>query len=360
VKVLNQNAIAYYGLAKKQDAIGEPCYKAFKGQSTPCKGCKMPLAISKAGMVTFERKGFMDPLREEKVFLYPLHQEDDQPSEIIYRINDITERKVFEKRMVQNEKMASLGVLVSSIAHEINNPNAFISFNIPILKEYVDHLIGIIDTYSKTHPDLELFHMSYQEFREDIFRLVENIAHGSARIDAFVSNLKEFSRIKNKKKESLIELPAVLEKATAICRIKVKKTVKSFTVDIPQDFPPIHTDPIALEQILINLLMNAAQAADKEDSWTRLSAAIGRTWLDHIIIEVKDNGCGIDKKNIDHIFDPFFSTKTPTDGTGLGLYVCHDLVAGLGGRIEVETKAGEFSTFRVILPDMERRKEVRA
>lgn len=129
--------------------------------------------------------------------------------------------------------------------------------------------------------------------------------------------------------------------------------------DIPENFPQIHTDPIALEQILINLLINAAQAADKEDSWTRLSATTGRTWLDHVIIEVKDNGCGIDEKNIDHIFDPFFSTKTPSEGTGLGLYVCHDLATGLGGRIEVETKTGEFSTFRVILPDMDRRKEKR-
>ncbi len=255
--------------------------------------------------------------------------------------------------------MASLGVLVSSISHEINNPNAFIMFNLPILREYVTQLIDIIDNYPEKYPELELFHMSYPEFRDDVFRLLSNIEHGSERISAFVSNLGEFARTKYNSKKKWIDVPVVAEKAVSMCREKIKKTVKSFTMDIPKGFRRIHADPVALEQILVNLLINAAQAADKEDSWIRLSAVTGSTWRDHTIIEVQDNGCGIDEKNISRIFDPFFSTKTPAEGTGLGLYVCHDLVAGLGGRIEVDSAVGEFSSFRVIIPDLDRRKEKR-
>ncbi|MBA4369039.1 MAG: hypothetical protein C0403_15525 [Desulfobacterium sp.] len=359
VRNLNKSASVYFCLTEPWKAIGEFCYKVFKGESNLCKGCKISIAFLKAEDMEFERQGFMDEFREERVFLYPLNLKNGKPSEIIYRISDITERKVFEKRLIQNEKMASLGVLVSSIAHEINNPNAFISFNIPILKEYIEQMIEIIDKYSKMNPELELFNMSYPEFRKDIFRLIFNIEHGSERIGGFVTNLKEFSRIKYRGKETRIDLTSVVEKAVSICRAKVKKMVKSLIVDIPEDFKQINTDPIALEQILINLLINAAQSADKEDSWIRLSAAMGNNWLDHTIIEVKDNGCGIDEKNIDHIHDPFFSTKTQDEGTGLGLFVCHNLIASLGGRIEVETKVGEFSTFRVLIPDLDRRREQR-
>ncbi len=359
VLFLNKSARKYFCLTEPLRAIGEFCYKAFKGKSNLCKGCKISIAFLKAEDTEFERQGFMDESREERIFLYPLNLKNGKPNEIIYRISDITERKVFEKRLIQNEKMASLGVLVSSIAHEINNPNAFIKFNIPILKEYINQLIEIIDKYGKTHPQLELFNMTYPEFRKDIFNLVSNIEHGSERIGGFVTNLKEFSRIKYRGKETRIDLISVVEKVVSICRAKVKKMVKSLIVDIPEDFEQINTDPIALEQILINLLINAAQSADKEDSWIRLSVAMGNNWLDHTIIEVTDNGCGIDEKNIDHIYDPFFSTKTQEEGTGLGLFVCHNLITSLGGHIEVETKVGEFSTFRVLIPDLDRRKEQR-
>ncbi len=359
VKVVNKSAMAYYRITDPLKVIGEPCYKAFKGESHLCPDCKAPQAIVRGADMDFERQGFMDPLREEKVYLYILKQQDGKPADIIYRISDITERKVLEKRFVQSEKMASLGVLVSSVAHEINNPNAFISFNVPILKDYIERLINIIDKYGEAHPNLKLFRMPYSEFREDIFKLIDNIKHGSERINTFVSNLKEFSRIKITERECWIDFPTVVGKSLSICREKINKSVTSITVDIPDDLSRVHTDPIALEQILINLLMNAAQASDKEESWIRLSAAIGCSWLDHIIIEVKDNGCGIAEKDMKHVFDPFFSTKTSAEGMGLGLYVCHNLATGLGGRIEVESAAGEFSTFRVILPDMERRKEKR-
>lgn len=111
---------------------------------------------------------------------------------------------------------------------------------------------------------------------------------------------------------------------------------------------------------MINLLINSAQAVDKRDSWVKLTVAVNDEWKNHAIIKVSDNGCGIDNKNRLKIFDPFFTTKPSPEGTGLGLYVCHNLVEGLGGRIEVESKRGEGSTFTVILPDKERRQKPRA
>lgn len=359
IMVLNKSAVEYFGVTDPRKAIGEICHNVFKSKADFCEGCRIPQMVSKTGNMEFERQGFKNPRRYERVFLYVIKNQENATESIIYRISDITEKKLLDKQIIQNEKMASLGVLVSSIAHEINNPNTFIAFNIPILREYVEQLIGVIDNYNGNTSEIELCNMSYPEFRKDIFRLISNLEHGSERINTFVSNLQEFSWTKYKGKETWVDLKALSKKAFSICQNKIKKMVKFYIDDIPEEFSQIYTEPNALEHILINLLINAAQASNKEDSSIKLRAMTGETWLDHTIIEVTDNGCGIDAENITHIFEPFFSTKAPNDGTGLGLYVCHDLVTGLGGRIEVETEVGKYSTFRVILPDMERRSEHR-
>jgi signal transduction histidine kinase len=139
----------------------------------------------------------MDPDRLEKVVVYPVKDEHSQAGDAIIRVSDITEAKQFERQLIQSEKMASLGVLVSSVAHEINNPNNFISFNIPILRNYLEELVPMADHYAAIHPDFELFNMAYPEFRKDIFKLLDNIEHGSERISSFVGNLKEFCQSNN-------------------------------------------------------------------------------------------------------------------------------------------------------------------
>jgi two-component system NtrC family sensor kinase len=112
--------------------------------------------------------------------------------------------------------------------------------------------------------------------------------------------------------------------------------------------------------VLLNLIVNAVQSMDKADAAVRLSASTGDAWQDTTIIKVSDNGCGMDEEKLGQIFNPFFTTKSASEGTGLGLYVCHSLVQRLGGRIEVDTKKGEGSTFTVILPDRDRRSKTRS
>ena len=274
---------------------------------------------------------------------------DDKPATLNF-LTDITEKRLLERQLIQREKMASLGVLVSSIAHEINNPNNFVSFNIPILRDYIEEMIPIMDEYAGTHPQFELCNLTYPEFRQDIFKLIVNIENGSGRISSFVSNLRKFSQTKYKKPLIWVELKEVIESVHSICHSKIKSSVKSFVKQIPEDLPKIYTEPYALEQILLNLLVNAAQASDKHDSWIRLNVSVNNGERKQIGIEVSDNGCGIDQETQVKIFDPFFTTKSQTEGTGLGLYVCHTLVERLKGRIEVESEPGKGSVFRLVLP----------
>jgi signal transduction histidine kinase/ABC-type nitrate/sulfonate/bicarbonate transport system substrate-binding protein len=350
IGLLNKAASVYYHVGQKE-VIGKPCHQAFRGTSSKCENCKVPAAVSNHQDLMLEREGFMDSNRIEQVVVYSVADKNNDESVAIIRISDVTNEKMLQKHIVQSEKLSALGFLVSGVAHEINNPNNFISFNIPILREYLNEIIPIIDNYAKEHENFELFGMIYPEFRKDVFKLVDNVENGSRRINIAVSNLSEISRTKEKTKIDCIDVKESIEKSVSICRSKINRMVKSFEVDIPDDLPMIFTDSETLETVVINLLINAVQAVDKENSWIRLNVTLDDSSQNDLIIEVRDNGCGLDEEIKNHIFDPFFTTKSPGEGTGLGLTLCHNSIEKCGGRIVVKSVPGEGSTFKVTLPN---------
>ncbi|MCX5829674.1 MAG: PAS domain S-box protein [Deltaproteobacteria bacterium] len=283
------------------------------------------------------------------------HNICDAHGRILYyegTVEDITKEKILERQVIHQEKLASLGMLVSGIAHEINNPNNFITFNIPILRDYIGELMRIADGYADGHPDYELFGMTYSEFREDIFNLIDNIEHGTGRIDGTVRKLQEFSRKKNDEERRLADVEEIVRKAVAICSSQIGRMVKVFEVEMAPGLPSMLTDADALEQILINILINAGQAADKKESRIALRVVGGASWENRIIIEIEDNGAGMDQATKDSVFIPFFTTKSRGKGTGLGLYIAKNLIDGLGGAIEVESEPGRGSLFRIIIPEL--------
>ena len=349
IGLLNKAASAYYHVGQKE-VIGKPCHQAFRGISANCENCEIPAAVINHQDLMLERESYMDSNRMEQVVVYPIAEKDNEESAAIIRISDVTNEKILQRQIIQSEKLSSLGFLVSGVAHEINNPNNFISFNIPILREYLNEIIPIIDNYAKEHENFELFGMMYPEFRIDVFKLIDNVENGSRRINIAVSNLSEISRTKEKTKIDWIDVKELIEKSVSICRSKINRMVKSFEVEIPEDIPAIYTDPETIETVVINLLINAAQAANKDNSWIRLIVTLGDSSQNDLIIEVRDNGNGLDEKIKNHIFDPFFTTKPPGEGTGLGLFLCHNSIEKCGGRIEVDSVPGEGSTFKVTLP----------
>lgn len=257
--------------------------------------------------------------------------------------------KLTGKDLTHTQKGASLGILLSGIAHELGNLNNCITFNISILRDYLKELVPIIDVYARNNKEFELFGMSYPEFRKDVFRILDNIEHASSRITEMGSDLKEFARVASTEKQRWVKVSSVIMKSVDLCREQIRKTVKSFEVNIAEDVPLIFTDPVALEQVLINLLINAAQAVDGGNSCVMINAKQENTWRYRLIIEVSDNGCGMDEKTREMIFDPFFTTRVRDSGIGLGLFVSKNLIEKMGGRIEVESKLGVGSTFRIVL-----------
>jgi PAS domain S-box-containing protein len=271
--------------------------------------------------------------------------------ELQKRIKERTDKlEVTYQQLVQSEKMAALGILISGIAHEINNPNSFISFNIPILQDYIGEMLPIIDEYATKNKALKIAGMDYLEFREDVLKLIQNMEHGSQRINTTVSHLKEFAASEQIKEFQLIDLRTIIEKGIALCRNKVEKLVRSFEIELNETPAEISTIPQYLEQILINLLINAAQSADKVDSWVKLTVFVHDCEPQYTCIDIVDNGCGIKKKNLSKIFQPFFTSKRKKLGIGLGLNITAKLVEDIGGKIEVESKPSVGSRFRLVLP----------
>ena len=350
--MLNRAALRFFGALLYRDVIGTSCLESFRGRYGQEASGLVRSAIAEERPARYELETKGDSARYEEVFVYPVHAGGEDRRMAIIRITDRTKQRLMERELIQSEKLASLGLLISGIVHEINNPNNFISFNIPILHDYLQEILPVLDEHAARTPHYEVQGMAYMDFRNDVMKLLENIEHGSVRINTTVAKLKEFSRKKDERGARPILPTGVVERAVAICHTQIRKTVKTFDVQVQQDMPEIVSDPDAIEQTLINLLINAAQAADKPDSHIRLDVRRGASGKEGLVLEVQDNGCGMDAKTASRIFDPFFTTKEEGLGTGLGLYISKNLLEAVGGSISVESEIGRGTTIRVVIPDL--------
>lgn len=265
------------------------------------------------------------------------------------RKKSYADRVHMERMLIQSEKMAALGTMIAGLAHEINNPNNFIFFNVPILKDYIQEVLPILDAHAETHQDTEFYNMPYAEFRDDLQKLVLNIENGSFRINRMVSDLKGFSKRKDRIQAEWFDIEDIIRRVLAISASKIRSVVHSFEVQISENLPQVYCDTDIVELILINFLNNAFEAVNKQNSWVKLSVYIQKSEESALIVEVRDNGCGIDENNRERIFTPFFSTKSSKGGTGLGLYMCQSLAEQMSARITVDSQLDAESRFRLIL-----------
>jgi polar amino acid transport system substrate-binding protein len=277
--------------------------------------------------------------------------ESKQRKDRFNKCADLTQSKPLERHLIHAEKMSALGLLVSGIIHEMNNANTFITFNLPILRTYIESVILALDAVVEPKRRRDWFGMDYGSFRDELFDLLDNLSHGAERIGSIASHLKEVTQPQPESHTpKRADLRDVIGKAVTLCRYEVGKHASVFEVESPDEAAWLQAAPEALEQVLINLLINAAQAADKPDAWIKLKTRIPDNPDEMAVIEISDNGSGIEPSYQDRIFDPFFTTKAPGVGTGLGLSVSLNLVRQMGGRIEVRSVPGKGATFSIYLP----------
>jgi signal transduction histidine kinase/ligand-binding sensor domain-containing protein/CheY-like chemotaxis protein len=249
---------------------------------------------------------------------------------------DATERRRMRAKLLVSDRMASLGTLAAGIAHEINNPLAYVTGNLEAMAEALQAL--------RTAPDGP----SAVECSE-LAAVVSDARDGAERVRKIVHGLRAFSRSKEAEQRAPLALGDVLDAALRLTGNEIRHRAQLVRELGP--VPRVMADDGRLTQVFINLLVNAAQAMPEGQSdRNRITVRTRTDDQGRAVVEVEDTGAGMAPEVQARVFDPFFTTKAVGEGTGLGLSICHGIISGLGGQIAIDSAAGRGTVFRIVLP----------
>lgn len=319
IQEANTAAATFYGNEKK-DLIGKKCYRALFHRSRPCPFCQGLECLHTGAMQETEADD------SDKTFSFQYHNVkvlENSKSVFIEIINDITEQKNLQEELIRTEKMAGIGTLAAGIAHELNNPLAGISGTAEIMLSEVEE--------SSTH----------HEYLEDILAYSKTAAN-------VIQELSIYSRKEEIKETQQVEIVRVLEFSLRLAL----RGIDSQNITVTRNYhalPYIEANEGEMQQLFLNLIVNAIQAMEGNGTLTLTCMEKDA----FVFIKVGDTGCGIAEENINQIFTPFFTTKAPGTGTGLGLSNCYNIVEKMGGRIRVKSEARIGSEFTTIFPSNE-------
>jgi signal transduction histidine kinase len=252
------------------------------------------------------------------------------------------------KRLVQSEKLASLGELAAGVAHEINNPVGYVSSNLTTLQKYLAVYNKVLDAPEAHSPEMTALKEknNYAFMRDDLQSLVKETQEGVGRVKAIIQDLKDYARTNAATHYVASDIHVGLKSTLNIARNQLKNRA-DVRLELGQ-LPLVECAPSQIDQVLLNLIVNAAQAMPEG----KMGLIQIRTHCNaqEVWIEVEDNGPGIAPDILKKIFDPFFTTKDPGTGTGLGLSVSQNIIQQHGGTLTVSSTVGVGTTFKITLP----------
>ncbi len=255
---------------------------------------------------------------------------DGQPA-IVTVVRDVTERREMERKLAFADRMASIGTLATGVAHEINNPLAYILSNLRSASD------ALRDVEAVVPPD----------WLAGMREMMGEALEGAERVRGIVNNLHAFAF--PSERVGSVDVHKVLDLAINLARSEIR--YRATLVKDYGEISPVQGDASHLAQVALNLLINAAQAIPEgRPGENELRVRTRMNASDRVEIEIRDTGCGVAPEIQRRIFEPFFTTKPVGKGTGLGLSICHGIVSSMGGEITVDSEVGKGSTFRVVLP----------
>lgn len=257
------------------------------------------------------------------------------PPTMAFLVRDVTEQKKLQARLLQAERLASMGTLAAGVGHEINNPLGYLMLNL----ESISSLVQGAGDWSPGMQPRDL-----QTLREAVRMAKE----GAESVRKIVQDLRMFSREENFG-GAAVDVRGVLD-FSIMMALRTPPPGLNVVTEYSEAHPVVAPEG-RLVQIFVNLLTNAVQAMppDRRDG-NEIRVVVRPGNDESVVVEVHDNGVGMPANMLGHVFDPFFTTKTPGVGSGLGLSICHHIVTGLNGEISVESREGVGTTFRVTLP----------
>ncbi len=336
--------------------IGRRCYELFHGGNEPCSLC--PLLKTKKDFQPYSREMYHGQL--DKTFLVsaaPVVDEHGTLEYIAHIAKDITEQKRLQResdqrlqQIIQADKLASLGEVVAGVAHEINNPNSFISYNLPMLEEIWQVLEQRVDKDGFASPETAKKEISVNELCRDMDDIIESIRVGSERINQVVNNLKDFARHDETAHRKPVQLNEVIEQTYTIVGAQVRKSVSNIAFHLAWDLPTVMGHFQKLEQVMANILINAGHALEEKQKGRIIVSTRFIERLGAVGVSVEDSGAGMESGTIDRIFEPFFTTRRDSGGTGLGLSVSYGLIREHKGVLAVLSQPGIGTRFTLLLP----------
>jgi two-component system, NtrC family, sensor kinase len=273
---------------------------------------------------------------------------------------DVTERFLAEEReriqrrkLIQSEKLASLGELVAGVAHEINNPNHTISLNASLLLELCEAISPLVERFTLFKEGDLIGGMEWPEAKLETRRLLADIAAASRDIDSIVRGLKDYARSEAKPEPEEVSLNLVVKATLTLFSNLIKKSTNRLIVELAEDLPPVRAHFQRLEQVTVNLLQNACQALTEPNQAIRVSTAYDED-SGQVRLVVADEGRGMSEEQMERIKDPFFTTKHDQGGVGLGVSISDSIVSEYGGGLDYSSGPGRGTIATVSLPALDK------
>ena len=252
-----------------------------------------------------------------------------------------------QRQLTEADKLSSLGVLVASVAHEINNPNQIILTSSGMIRRSSDDVVALLDKCVGIEEGLLVGGLEMEEFRRTFPRSAEWIQDGSKRIKAIVGNLTDFARAEPTATMVMMDVNLAIESSVSLLSSYVESYSTRFSVHLSRELPQILGNPQRIEQVLINLILNACQALPNENCAIKLSSLAEAGF---VVVSVADEGSGMAPEILGRIREPLFTTKRDRGGTGLGLSVSEEIVREHSGTLEISSEPGSGTTVKMRLP----------
>ena len=268
---------------------------------------------------------------------------------ITARIRLEEEARHIQTKLIQANKMTSLGLMVSGVAHEINNPNNLIMANAQLLSRSWDDALKILREYHRENGDFLIGGIPFHEMEAHSPQLFAGIVDGARRIEEIIGNLKNFARQEHKVAKRDVDVNKVVTTAVSLLHHELIKYTENFHLDLDKGIPHVNGSGQQLGQVIINLLLNAGQSLPDKSCGIWVATAFD-TAAGQVVITVRDEGQGITQEAAGRVMEPFFTTKLDCGGTGLGLSICQSIVKDHSGFLEFTSGPGNGTIFIVKIP----------